>query len=116
MSELIKEWTTKAGLPAEIRMGMVMCGYVGLPKGHPMHGKHYDAIDADCHGGLTYAADSYKDGTWWVGFDLGHAGDAFTVGSVKVPGVKRGQEYAEAECESLAEQLAAVPDRSTPDE
>jgi hypothetical protein len=32
-----------------------LCGYIGLPKAHPWHGKDYDDIDAEVHGGLTYA-------------------------------------------------------------
>ena len=29
-------------------------GYVIIPEGHPMHGKHYDDIKVDVHGGLTF--------------------------------------------------------------
>lgn len=62
-----------------------LCGYLGLPAGHPWHGKDYDhcqMIDgewAEVHGGLTYAADhepgEKPDGLWWIGFDCAHAGD-----------------------------------------
>lgn len=31
------------------------CGYVGVPEGHPLHGKCYDDIDIEVHGGLTFA-------------------------------------------------------------
>ncbi len=31
------------------------CGYVGVPPGHPWHGKSYDDVEASVHGGLTYA-------------------------------------------------------------
>jgi len=31
-----------------------LCGYIGVPKGHPWYGKDYDAIEADVHGGLTH--------------------------------------------------------------
>jgi hypothetical protein len=31
------------------------CGYVGVPEGHPCHGKGYDDVDVDVHGGLTFA-------------------------------------------------------------
>jgi hypothetical protein len=64
-----------------------LCGYVGVPPGHPYHGRHYDAIDdVYVHGGLTYS--DYCQGaichtprlgepepTWWLGFDTGHAFD-----------------------------------------
>jgi|SRR5579884_668190 len=57
------------------------CGYVRVPRGHPWHGKDFDQIDADVHGGLTFAeadaeCDKGSDDGWWIGFDCAHAGDA----------------------------------------
>lgn len=55
------------------------CGYVSVPRSHPLHGVHYDdllleGIDHP-HGGLTFS-DRWDDGEgWWFGFDCGHAGD-----------------------------------------
>jgi hypothetical protein len=45
------------GLPCLIVRGPSgsLCGYVGVAPGHPMHGKHYDAVDVEVHGGLTFA-------------------------------------------------------------
>lgn len=54
-----------------------LCGYVGIPKTHPLFGKHYDDTCIQIHGGLTYS-DSDADwggGLWWFGFDCAHAGD-----------------------------------------
>lgn len=65
-----------------------LCGYVGVPPGHPWHGMDYDRIDVDVHGGLTYA-DACDEGghichvpapgrpkdVWWLGFDCAHAFD-----------------------------------------
>lgn len=59
------------------------CGYVGVPKGHPLYGKNYgddDAYFIDCHGGLTYSTSnvgsSYpikeENELWWFGWDYGH--------------------------------------------
>jgi len=46
------------------------CGYVLLPHDHPYHGKFYDNIPVEVHGGLTY---SEKEGEYWmVGFDTAH--------------------------------------------
>lgn len=67
----------------------------------------------DVHGGLTYSGggDGYPaDGDgWWFGFDCAHAGDGqmgrmseFSDGPVRM------EEYVVAECEGLAEQIAAV--------
>lgn len=74
-------------------------GYVLLPKIHPFYGIHYDDIDVDIHGGLTFSnkfeskhflnwieeyeiggditIDNYQffDDYWMIGFDTSHAGD-----------------------------------------
>lgn len=74
-----------------------LCGYVGVPKSHPWHGKDYnqckraDGEYIDVHGGLTFARgcnesgkichSEEKDGkianhdVWWLGFDCAHLGD-----------------------------------------
>lgn len=69
-----------------------LCGYVGVPPGHPWHGKGCgwddDGIEAEVHGGLNYAAKCQEGGrichvpragespdVWWLGFDCGHAWD-----------------------------------------
>lgn len=95
------------------------CGYILIPHGHPWHGKSYDDIPAEVHGGLTYG-----DEEGWVGFDCAHAGDApdpALPGAYKMRpfdgGEIRTQEYAEAECRSLCEQAAAPkPVPLTPEE
>ena len=95
------------GLPCLIVRGPVgaLCGYVGVPEGHPWHGRHYDACGMgeksenydpnwypNVHGGLTFAdgcghgddpakgichipAEGEPDNVWWLGFDCAHAGD-----------------------------------------
>lgn len=79
------------------------CGYVGIPKGHRHYNEHYDSVEANCHGGLTYSGErksvdnwedlditestigfsycnygkkEYKD-LWWVGFDCAHYMDGY---------------------------------------
>lgn len=56
------------------------CGYVRVPPKHPAHGRHYNLVDVDVHGGLTFAKlepCSHEDGQgWWLGFDCAHFGDA----------------------------------------
>lgn len=71
------------------RMGG-LCGYVGVPPGHPWHGRGYDELDVSVHGGLTFASGCDEDNpegichvpapgrpadVWWLGFDCGHAYD-----------------------------------------
>ena len=82
-----------------------LCGYVGLPPGHSLHGKSYndayDAVDGlDVHGGLTYSdrcQEGAEDGpgvchvphpgrpaeVWWLGFDCAHYRD-YVPGMVEV--------------------------------
>lgn len=66
-----------------------LCGYVGVTESHPWFGKDYSDVDADAHGGLTYA--DYCQGhvchpgpekTYWLGFDCAHSGDL-------VPGMEK---------------------------
>jgi hypothetical protein len=65
-----------------------LCGYVGVPPSHPLHGKQYDDVNVDVHGGLTYSRPCQEDGEichvpqegreaeiWWFGFDCAHSGD-----------------------------------------
>lgn len=78
-----REWTCE-GLQCAVvqaREAMHRCGYVRVPPTHPMFGKHYDAVDVDVHGGLTFnklePCTTHPDGQgWWFGFDCAHAGDA----------------------------------------
>jgi hypothetical protein len=103
------------------------CGYVGVPPNHPLHGKHYDDVEVDVHGGLTYASGCSEgpqdrsichvtepdepDDVWWFGFDCGHAYDVSPGLETRIPlifdqqKVYRDQSYVEQEVRLLAEQL-----------
>lgn len=105
------------------------CGYVAVPPGHPWHGLDYDSVEADVHGGLTYAgkchgeichvpAPGEPDDVYWLGFDCGHEFDLLPelyahypllptrIGSRAV--VYRDLAYVEAQIRSLADQAAAA--------
>lgn len=131
-----------------------LCGYVGLPPGHRLHGKGYsECLADDCgaewcyehspdcaidvHGGLTFSdscdeqrpegichvpAEGRPKNVWWFGFDCAHYRD-LTPGEVKTAidhnfqypfsdprkdgeSVYRDVAYVQAECTSLARQLA----------
>lgn len=105
-----------------------LCGYVGVPPGHPLYGKDYDSTgEIEVHGGITYAdscqgsichkvSPGEPDDIWWFGFDCVHAGDyapgfpgpdgrRFPIGQ---PENYKTIEYVYAECESLANQLNAL--------
>jgi len=112
------------------------CGYVGVPPEHPLHGKDYQDLDLDAHGGLTFADACHEDapiessichvpfpgrpdGVWWLGFDCGHWMDfmpghqararALGILPYRDAGeVYRDLSYVRAECARLAEQLAAA--------
>lgn len=74
--------------------GGALCGYVGLPPGHPSHGVPYQKLEdtIDVHGGLTFSGSCQEnapeghgichipepgrpDDVWWLGFDTAHAFD-----------------------------------------
>lgn len=54
-----KQWTDEAtGYPCMAVRATVtgsLCGYVGVPESHPAFRKHYNDVDVNVHGGLTYA-------------------------------------------------------------
>lgn len=108
------------------------CGYVGVPPGHPLHGKSYneahDRAHLDVHGGLTFGNSCHPpichvpkpgqpDNVWWFGFDCAHGGDLVPgfiplekqIGrpmSFAREGAYRDVAYVTAETKRLAEQLA----------
>jgi hypothetical protein len=99
-----------------------LCGYVGVPPGHPWHGKHNDNIEASVHGSLTYAdrcADAIchvpmageSDDVWWVGFDCAHAYDTMPgMMSSRLLGLTEYCDlaYVKDQVEKLAEQARAA--------
>lgn len=63
-----------------------LCGYVGLPPGHPHYDADYNDVGVEVHGGLTYGAmcsgkichvpqPGEPEHLYWLGFDCGHAWD-----------------------------------------
>lgn len=125
------EWRSGGGLPCLIVRSEgtgALCGYVGVPPGHPWHGQPCENVDARVHGGLTYGSacagsichvplDGESGDVWWIGFDCAHAWDetpalfarhpslrAVTSGSV----VYRELAYVRGEVEDLAAQVLAA--------
>lgn len=105
-----------------------LCGYVGVPDGHPWHGRGYDSVEPypDVHGGLTYAdlcqegdegetichvaAPGEPEPLWWLGFDCAHAWDLMPAHRFGFDGdnTYRTAEYVKAQCAGLAAQAADV--------
>lgn len=110
----------------------VWCGYVEVPRSHPLHGLRYDddlVREIDVHGGLTYAGEygrvfggAASDTAWCFGFDCGHLWDLMPYAQplrddLDLPSpmlggdtddVYRDLQYVHAQCEALAAQLAAL--------
>lgn len=112
------------------------CGYVGVPPGHPWHGKDdsqcrtADDDYVDVHGGITYAAacnghaichvpkPGESPDVWWLGFDCNHLGDeapkslALDIehgyGRDWRGGSYKTASYAKAQTEKLAQQAREV--------
>lgn len=132
------QWPDEAtGLPCLVvrhpRLGH-LCGYVGVPPGHPLHGHPDQDVDVEVHGGLTFAnacqpeereaegichvpGPGEPEHVHWFGFDCAHAGD-FSPGlhrkeldwldSLKVLrdyDTYRALDYVKGECAKLALQL-----------
>lgn len=101
-----------------------LCGYVGVPKSHSLHGRHYEDVDADVHGALTFASpcetDDHArichipepgrpDDVWWLGFDCGHCDDmspTLEKWYFLVPQIYKDLDYVMNEVTRLAQQLA----------
>jgi hypothetical protein len=122
------EWRHR-GLPCLILRSHsgALCGYVGVPSGHPCHGKGCDEIaDLEVHGGLTYSntcnghichvpqPGESGDDVWWLGFDCAHAWDYWPKNAVfqrahfarRPDEIYRDMPYVRAEVERLADQIA----------
>jgi hypothetical protein len=122
------EWRC-LGLPCLMVRSVVTgawCGYVGVPPGHPYHGKGYAEVDLSAHGGVTYAdrcggavchvpQAGESDDVFWFGFDCAHAwddspmmhrGGMSRVVSASARWAYRDVRYVKNEVERLAEQLA----------
>ena len=115
-----KEWITKAGLKAQVIATPTghRCGYVSVPAEHPMFGKHYDDVEVDVHGGLTYS--KAEDGAWCFGYDCAHLDDAKDPALMSdeykkvfrnwpdTGGTIKTLDFCVGECESLAKQLGEM--------
>lgn len=96
-----------------------LCGYVGVPPGHPMHQVTRSVIQqmVRVHGAITYAkpcdeeagvchvaAPDEPDDLWWFGFDCMHGHDI-------VPGQVRCFELDDEELDMLAGKGVAYRDQ-----
>jgi len=114
-----KDWI-HAGLRCRVLDSPVSTynGYVALTKDHPDHGKNYDEINVNVHGGLTFSehgSEDERDGEilfpdkslYWVGFDTAHSGDWMSYAPQR-GGRKWSLEDVSKETEYLAKQLSDI--------
>ncbi len=87
-----------------------LCGYIGVPQGHPWYGKDYDDVECEVHGGLTYGSESDDEypcplpvKVWWFGFDCGHLYDRT---NYSADGTYRDRDYVYRELEGMASQAS----------
>lgn len=101
-----REWITRAGSRGLVLRGLVLCGYVELPEGHPWRELAPWDVPATVHGGVSFAGRLRSREGHWVGFDCAHAGDAMPMLDGRMIGdrVWSVDEVAE-EVERLAEQV-----------
>jgi hypothetical protein len=109
-------------------------GYVEVSKRHPFYQNDYSKIAVRVHGGLTFAgplstewarSHEVEPGSWWIGFDCGHAFDYKPGLYSRVPEMRflppmmfldgkelretyRAIGYVRAETEALASQVVAA--------
>jgi hypothetical protein len=125
-----REEFERAGYPCLVlrnpEMGM-LCGYVGVKKGHPCYGKDYELMPYDdlfslkVHGGLTFSGEgdgSWRPaGYWWLGFDCGHFMDRVPFMEVissylginfRTHGTYRDFKYVKQETIALSDQVAIL--------
>jgi hypothetical protein len=95
-----------------------LCGYVGVPEGHPFYGRDYDFYDTyfNVHGGITYSGmgngkDGFTKGLYWIGFNCNHYQDYSPGLSNFYEPLERRRRYktisyVEKEVKKLAEQMS----------
>lgn len=72
--KIIRVFAVDGPEESPIMFGGHLCGYVKIPNNHVTYCKHYDDINVDVHGGLTYRKmENEKD--YWIGFDCAHSRD-----------------------------------------
>lgn len=123
------EWTNEPDkivwyFPQYNLMGMIvrskrsghLCGYIGVPEGHSLHGLHYNEASGSVHGGWTYgnscgghichdALPGEPEHVYWFGFDCAQSEDL----SPKLPyttGTYKNIYYVAKELAEVAPELA----------
>lgn len=110
MFNVVKTWK-HCNLTCVVRHSVFNCpcGYVELPKNHPLYGVNYteysDDVDLNVHGGVTFSGKLFDIDGWFVGFDMAHAEDFDPFDWKKCI---RTDSECESETNKLAEQLSIM--------
>jgi hypothetical protein len=90
------------GVPCRIARNPVgsLCGYISVNSDHPWFKVHYDDIDCEVHGGLTYGEANNE--LWEVGFDCAHARD---ISPAVERSLEKGREELKERYPDLAERI-----------
>lgn len=100
-----REWFTRASSRGLVLRGLVLCGYVELPDGHPWCELAPWNVPATVHGGVSFAGRLRSRDGYWIGFDCAHAGDAMpTIDGRMIGGLVWSVDEVAEEVERLAEQ------------
>jgi hypothetical protein len=98
------------------------CGYVGVPREHPLYRRDWDEVDGlDVHGGVNYSAKcdpasgichvpepGMPDDVWWLGFECAHGFD-LVPGTQATLRVLMGEAWRENEWLRTREVYRALP-------
>ena len=130
-----KQWQHENGLACLIVRNPIpgfgfLCGYVGVPENHIYYRKHYNEVDVEVHGGLTFSDFCHErednsrgichisdEKVWWLGFDCGHSDDISpSPNPYKLPfelqheygGSYKDFDYVTNEINNLAEQFGKI--------
>lgn len=99
-----------------------LCGYVVVPKGHPLFGLSAEECDSRItyhpHGGVTFSSGGGLNGldlgdTWVFGFDCNHSGDQSPSGARQY-GEYRNVPYVRAELTRFALAISEYKGRMGP--
>lgn len=96
------------GLPCRIRRmdAGYLCGYVGLPPGHKLHGVDYTGVNISVHGGLTYAR--AEGDYWYLGFDCAHYKDRVPGYSPAMSGGSANSSYPYRDIEYVTKEVTRL--------
>ena len=94
-----------------------LCGYVQMPKDHPLFSVEENSLDLEVHGGITFDK-KLENGERWIGFDCAHLWDTIPSNEISKcrlpvmegwqPSTYKNFSYVRSEIEGLVKQLKEI--------